>query len=146
MSQPSQRDAHRFGESDDETLRYLLTLKIILGADGVHPLEAHALTRGMQLMGVSAEIIAEVEGFDAHGKELEEYLPLGPSRSRARLLVYDAVRLACADGLYSDEEREAVARAALVLGVDTFALRALEGLVQMERVVDQMRRGLLQAE
>jgi hypothetical protein len=136
----------RFGASEEETLRYLLSLKIILGADGVHPLEAQALTRGMQLMGVPEAIIAEVEHFDAHGKELEEYLPLGASRARSRLLVYDAVRLACADGLYSDEEREAVARAALVLGVDRFALRALEGLVQMERVVDQMRRGLLQAE
>ena len=139
-------DAHRFGDSDDETLRYLLSLKIILGADGVHPLEAHALTRGMQLMGVPEGVIAEVERFEARGKDLEDYLPLSPTRARARLLMYDAVRLASADGLYSDEEREAVARAAQALGVDTFALRALEGLVQMERVVDQLRRGLLQAE
>ncbi len=139
-------DTHRFGDSDQETLRYLLSLKIILGANGVHPLEAHALTRGMQLMGVPEAVVAEVERFDAQGKELEDYLPLSPSRPRARLLIYDAVRLASADGLYSEEEREAVARAARVLGVDTVVLRALEGLVQMERVVDQMRRGLLQAE
>ena len=139
-------DAHRFGDSDEETLRYLLSLKIILGADGVHPLEAHALTRGMQLMGVPETVVAEVEQFDALGKDLADYLPLRPSRARARLLVYDAVRLASADGLYSDEEREAVANAARMLGVDTGTLRALEGLVQMERAVEQMRRGLLQAD
>ena len=80
------------------------------------------------------------------GVILEEILPQNATRSRARLLVYDAVRLSSADGLYADAEREAVARAAAALGVDTFAVRALEGLVQMERVVEQLRRGLLQPE
>jgi hypothetical protein len=142
----TQRDTARFGNSDDETLRYLLSLKIILAADGLHPLEEHALSRGMTLMGVPDDIRAAVQRFEVGGANLEEHLPRTATRGRARLLVYDAVRLASADGLYADAEREAVARAALALGVDQFAVRALEGLVQMERVVDQMRRGLLQAE
>jgi hypothetical protein len=141
-----QRDTARFGNSDDETLRYLLSLKLILAADGLHPLEEHALSRGMALMGVPDEICAAVQSFEVAGAQLEDYLPRATTRARARLLVYDAVRLASADGLYADAEREAVARAALALGVDVFAVRALEGLVQMERVVEQMRRGLLQAE
>ena len=138
------RDAQRFGDSDDETLRYLLSLKIILAADGLHPLEEHALTRGMALMGVPEPICVAVQQFEVAGAHLEDYLPRTATRSRARLLVYDAVRLASADGLYADAEREAVARAAHALGVDLFAVRALEGLVQMERVVEQLRRGLLQ--
>jgi hypothetical protein len=144
MSHP--RDTARFGHSDDETLRYLLSLKLILAADGLHPLEEHALSRGMALMGVPDDIRATVQRFEVGGAILEDYLPQSPTRGRARLLVYDAVRLASADGLYADAEREAVARAAAALGVDTFSVRALEGLVQMERVVDQLRRGLLQAE
>lgn len=140
------RDTARFGNSDDETLRYLLSLKLILAADGLHPLEEHALTRGMTLMGVPDEIRDLVLGFEVAGAQLEDYLPRAATRARARLLVYDAVRLASADGLYADAEREAVARAALALGLDLFAVRALEGLVQMERVVEQMRRGLLQPE
>ena len=142
----SQRDTARFGDSDEESLRYLISLKIILAADGLHPLEEHALSRGMVLMGVPEDIRAAVQSFEVGGAVLEEYLPRVATRSRARLLVYDAVRLASADGLYADAEREAVARAALALGVDLFAVRALEGLVQMERVVEQLRRGLLQAE
>jgi uncharacterized tellurite resistance protein B-like protein len=140
------RDAQRFGDSDDETLRYLLSLKIILAADGLHPLEEHALTRGMQLMGVPEGICVAVQQFEVQRARLEDYLPRTATRARARLLVYDAVRLASADGLYADAEREAVARAAQALGVDMFAVRALEGLVQMERVVEQLRRGLLQPE
>ncbi len=142
----SARDTQRFGDSDEETLRYLLSLKIILAADGLHPLEEHALTRGMQLMGVPEPICTAVQQFEVAGADLEAYLPRTATRSRARLLVYDAVRLASADGLYADAEREAVSRAAQALGVDLFSVRALEGLVQMERVVEQLRRGLLQPE
>jgi hypothetical protein len=142
----SQLDHARFGESEDETLRYLISLKIILAADGLHPLEDHALSRGMAVMGVPEALRAVVQRFEVRGALLEDYLPRTAHRTRARLLVYDAVRLASADGLYADAEREAVARAALALGIDVFAVRALEGLVQMERVVEQLRRGLLQAE
>src|SRR5580704_7940945 len=110
-----QRDTARFGDSDDETLRYLLSLKIILAADGLHPLEEQALTRGMALMGVPDDIRAAVQRFEVRGAQLEDYLPRTAPRGRARLLVYDAVRLASADGLYADAEREAVARAALAL-------------------------------
>jgi len=144
MSQ--QRDTARFGNSDDETLRYLISLKLILAADGLHPLEEHALSRGMTLMGVPDDIRGVVLRFEVGGAQIEDYLPRATTRARARLLVYDAVRLASADGLYADAERDAVARAAAALGVDPFAVRALEGLVQMERVVEQLRRGLLQAE
>jgi hypothetical protein len=140
------RDIARFGHSDDETLRYLVSLKLILAADGLHPLEEKALSRGMALMGVPDDIRAAVDRFEVRGAILEDVLPQNATKSRARLLVYDAVRLASADGLYADAEREAVARAAVALGVDLFAVRALEGLVQMERVVEQLRRGLLQPE
>jgi hypothetical protein len=142
----TQRDSARFGESEEETLRYLLSLKIILAADGLHPLEEHALSRGMVLMGVPDDIRSAVQRFEVGGAILEDYLPRTTSRTRARLLVYDAVRLASADGLYADAERQAVSRAALALGIDVFAVRALEGLVQLERTVEQLRRGLLQAE
>ena len=54
-------DQARFGDTDEETLRYLISLKIILGADGLHPLELHALSRGMQLMGVPENLAATVE-------------------------------------------------------------------------------------
>ncbi len=129
---------------DESTLRHLISLKIILAADGLHPKEAAALSRGMTLMGIPPALMAEIERFDIHGARLEDYLPRTLSRARARTLLYDAIRLANADQDYSSVERDAVLRAASVLGIDAFTVRAIEGLVQMERAVDQLRRSLLQ--
>jgi len=139
-------DASRFGESDEETLRYLISLKIILNADGLHPLEVHALARGMQLMGVPDHLAATVDQYDVSRQKIEDHLPRKSTRARARLLIYDAIRLSSADHEYSEPEQAAVLQAAQLLGVDTFAVRALEGLVQMERVVDKMRKSLLHGE
>jgi hypothetical protein len=139
-------DQARFGDTDEETLRYLISLKIILSADGLHPLELHALSRGMQLMGVPEKLAATVEQYDVSRQRLEDHLPKKSSRTRARLLIYDAIRLASADQEYSEPEQSAVAKAAQMLGVDVFAVRALEGLSQLERVVDKMRKSLLQGD
>jgi hypothetical protein len=139
-------DPSRFGDSDEEMLRYLISLKIILSADGSHPLELHALSLGMQLMGVPEHLSATVNEYDVSQQRLEDHLPRKCSRGRARLLIYDAVRLSSADQEYSGGEQAAVARAAHLLGVDAFAVRALEGLVQMERAVDRMRKSLLQGD
>ena len=74
----SPRDPQRFGESDDETLRYLLSLKIILAADGLHPLEEHALSRGMELMGVPEDIRAAVQRFESRGADSRTTSPAPP--------------------------------------------------------------------
>lgn len=139
-------DASRFGDTEEETLRYLISLKIILSADGLHPLEYQALSRGMRLMGVPEHMAATVEDYDVTRQRLEDHLPRKSTRARSRMLIYDAIRLASADHEYTDPEQTAVVKAAEVLGVDLFAVRALEGLVQMERVVDKMRKSLLAAE
>jgi hypothetical protein len=139
-------DPSRFGETEEETLRYLISLKIILSADGLHPLEYQALSRGMRLMGVPEPMAAMVEDYDVTRQRLEDHLPRRSTRPRSRMLIYDAIRLASADQDYTESEQAAVAKAAEVLGVDLFAVRALEGLVQMERVVDKLRKALLQAE
>jgi hypothetical protein len=139
-------DETRFGDTEEETLRYLISLKIILSADGLHPLEFQALSRGMRLMGVPEALAAVVDDYDVTRQRLEDHLPRKSTRQRSRMLIYDAIRLACADQEYSEQEAAAVAKAAEALGVDGFAVRALEGLVQMERVVEKMRKALLQAE
>jgi hypothetical protein len=139
-------DQSRFGDSEEEMLRYLISLKIILSVDGLHPLEFHALSRGMRLMGVPEHLATMVEEYDVIRQRIEDHLPRKSTKQRARMLIYDAIRMSSADQEYSEQEAAIVGRAADVLGVDQFALRALEGLVQMERAVDKMRRSLLQVE
>jgi hypothetical protein len=139
-------DPTRFGDSEEEMLRYLISLKLILSTDGLHPLEFHALARGMRLMGVPEHLATMVEEYDVLRQRIEDHLPRKLTRQRARMLVYDAIRMSSADQEYSEKEAAAVGKAAELLGMDTFALRALEGLVQMERAVDKMRRSLLQVE
>lgn len=146
LSKGKRTDRDRPDDAEEETLRYLISLKIILGADGLHPLEMHALSRGMQLMGVPEALATTVEQYDVSKERLEDHLPRRSTKAKARLLIYDAVRLSSADRDYSDPERAAVARAAELLAVDSFAVRAIEGLVQMERAVDRMRKSLLQGD
>ena len=97
-------------------------------------------------MGVPEPMAKMVEDYDVTRQRLADHLPRKSTRARSRMLLYDAIRLACADQEYSDSESTAVGKAAEALGIDSFAVRALEGLVQMERVVDKMRKALLQAE
>jgi hypothetical protein len=139
-------DQSRFGDTEEETLRYLISLKIILSADGLHPLEFQALSRGMRLMGVPEPMATMVEDYDVTRQRLEDHLPRKSTRARSRMLIYDAIRLACADQEYSDPEQASVTKAAEALGLDSFTVRALEGLVQMERVVEKLRKSLLHSE
>ncbi|MFT4738552.1 MAG: hypothetical protein ACI92W_002675, partial [Paraglaciecola sp.] len=60
-----------------------------------------------------------------------------------RLLIYDAVRMSCADDDYADEEKEKVMEAASILNLDREAVISIEALVEMERATDKMRAFIL---
>ena len=62
------------------------------------------------------------------------------------MLLYDAIRIAWADGVYHTDEEGAVHEMAAFLRVDSAMARALEGLVRMERTVARMRHALFAGE
>jgi tellurite resistance protein len=121
---------------------YFRALKLLAGADGLAPEEAAALHELMHALGAPDQVIREVAEFDHETATLTDHLPVSGDRSYARMLLYDAIHLAWADGEYSATERDAIAAAARRLHVAMPLLHALEGVVELERLAARMRADL----
>ena len=57
-------------------------------------------------------------------------------------MIYNAIRMSSADGVYAEAERETVKKAANLLGVGDDIVLTLESLVGMEKSVVNIRRAL----
>lgn len=135
----------RTPKSRTQGLNYLKALKLIIAADGeIATAEWQALQKGMQRMGVSADVVETMTQFDPASSSLEELLAdMKKGGKRARMLVRDAIELSRADGVYAAAEKAAVRRCADLLGVDAATVKALESLVEMEHAVKRLRKALL---
>lgn len=117
-------------------LAYLKSVKAIAAADGLSPPERDVLMSAMRELGVEEAIITEVEAHQSDGVDLLTLLPTGLDKREARMLLYDAVRLASADGFYSADEQRAVRSAARALGIGVSWVEAMEALVDVEWKVE----------
>lgn len=132
----------------DSWKEYGYALLAIAGSDGeVSDPELEWLTIDLaQSLSVSQEIIAAWEVFDYDDVDLKEIFDSFNASSIAdfsRLLIYDAVRMSCADDDYADEEKEKVLEAALILNLNREAVVAIEALIEMEMATDKMRSLIL---
>lgn len=93
-------------------------------------------------VGVPDDIVEKWRAFDFEQGDLEEIFfeinTMGVA-SFNKLLIYDAIRMAAADGDYSDDEREKVFEAANILKVKQENLLSIEALIEMEMALDKMR-------
>ncbi|NUP07756.1 MAG: hypothetical protein HOW73_17045 [Polyangiaceae bacterium] len=147
MALNEERVRERYGRlpgADQDVASYFKALKLIASADGSFPeAEQRALSKGMERLGVPADVRKDVEAFDPNGAALDEILPkMKGGGLRARMLVRDAVELARADGTYAAKEKSAVATAAKLVGVDGSTLRSIESLVELEHAVKHLRKAL----
>lgn len=62
--------------------------------------------------------------------------------SAAPELVYHAILMSSADGVYAEKEREKVKEAAKIMGVPDDIFLTIESLVEMEKAALNMRRAL----
>ena len=127
---------------------YGYVLLNIAGSDGeVSDEELEWLTvECAEAVGVSEEIIDKWENFEYDEDELEELFFNINSASFAnfnKLLIYDAIRMASADGDYAEDEKEQVYNAARIMKVPPEAVTAIEALVEMEQAADKLRFTLL---
>lgn len=137
----------RYGKtpsSDEEIAKYLQALKVIIGADGeVAEEEMNVLRKGMKRLGASEDLVKMIEGFNISGVKLETVLPsLTPGGKRARYLLKDAIEIARADGTYAQGEKDAVAKAADLLGVSQETRKAIESLVELEHASKHLRKAI----
>ncbi|MFT6866391.1 MAG: putative tellurite resistance protein B-like protein [Cyclobacteriaceae bacterium] len=123
---------------------YGYTLLTIAGADGiVSDPELEWLTVDLaKHVGIPNEIISDWEEFDYDDADLEEIFSTFNNSTLAsfnKLLIYDAIRMASADGEYALEEKEQVMEAARIMNVSMDAVVAIEALVDLEHAADKLR-------
>jgi uncharacterized tellurite resistance protein B-like protein len=127
---------------------YGYALLTIAGSDGeVSDPELEWLTIDLaRVLDIPQEIIVAWEQFDYDEANLREIFDSFNATSIAdfsRLLIYDAVRMSCADDDYADEEKEKVMEAAQILGLNREAVISIEALIEMEMATDKMRSLIL---
>ncbi len=130
----------------ERALRYLKGLKYIIGADGeIADEEWDALVRWMNRHKVPQELLKAISDFDITTvTSLKDILPnYQQDSARARSLIRDAIEIARADGVFAQEENDAVRFAAEILGVSNETVASLEALVEMEGAVEKLRWALL---
>ncbi|WP_281616450.1 hypothetical protein [Flammeovirga sp. SubArs3] len=132
-------------------LDYVKALLAIAGADGeVSDEEMDWVFQDfLNIVGASEEQVEEVRSFDFKNVDLAELLSsldIDVPMNYKRTLVYDAVMMARADMVYAKEEKEAVAKAAELLGVPFFIAKTIEGLVNTEKSLEMIRKSLFELE
>ena len=127
---------------------YGYALLTIAGADGdVSDPELEWLTiECANAEGISEDVIAAWEEFDYDMADLEEIFHSFNSKSFGnfnKILIYDAIRMASADGDYAQDEKDTVYQAARLLKVGTETVMAIEALVELEQAADKLRLTIL---
>ena len=127
---------------------YGYALLTIAGSDGdVSDPELEWLTvECAKAVGVPEDIIADWEEYDFEEGDLEEIFFSFNTKSFAnfnKLLIYDAIRMSCADLDYAQDERELVYQAAQILKVPVDTVTAIEALVELEQAASKLRMTIL---
>ncbi|NEP36880.1 MULTISPECIES: hypothetical protein [unclassified Moorena] len=130
-------------------VNYGYALLAIAGGDGeVSDPEMEWLINHQTRFGAPEEVVGLYQSFDYKNANLQELLPDikkvdVETLSVANELVYHAIKMSSADGVYADAERAKVKEAAKILGVADDIVLTLESLVEMERTVVKMRKALI---
>lgn len=127
---------------------YGFALLTIAGADGeVSDPELEWLTiECAEALNVEEEVVAEWEEFDFESADLVEIFHSFNTKSFGnfnKLLIYDAIRMASADGEYAPEEKETVHQTAKILKVSNETVLAIEALVDLEHAANKLRLTIL---
>lgn len=120
-------------------------LKIVLAADGkVNGAELNTYLETCRRFGAPDDMLDELRDFDPSCTSLEAcFEGIDPDSIPARSLLYDAIRIAKADGSYDRAEREAVTKAAKLLRLDDAWVEHITALVDAEEALHRMRVAML---
>lgn len=133
--------------SVESMTNYGYVLLAIAGADGeVSPQELEWLIKHQSQFGAPEEVIENYKSFDYKNADIKELLANitvdVDTWSAAPELVYHAILMSSADGVYAEKEREKVKEAAKIMGVPDDIFLTIESLVEMEKAALNMRRAL----
>ena len=153
--QPTQYAQHRYNLTKpidfDVAVNYGGALMAIAGADGTLAEQEFQWYVSEQelLLANPEEYIEALRKFDWKNANIEELLggirydfPLNFRRT----MLYQAIKMSRADGIYQEKEKAAVAKAAEILGIDRSTAVSLESLTEMEDATERLRLALLETE
>jgi uncharacterized tellurite resistance protein B-like protein len=120
-------------------------LKVLLAADGkIHPAELNMYLETCRRYGATESMVRELQAFDPHGVTFEDcFAGVDSLLIPTRALLYDVIRISKADEDYAVEEREAVNKAAHLLGVEEDWVEKITALVDAENSLAMLRLRLL---
>ena len=126
----------------ERALRLAKAIKLIIAADGeVSEGELSAFADLATMFGAT-ELISQQVAFDPRSTTLKDCLQGLDNDALARRMIYDAIKISSVVG-YAAQEREAVSRAAQIMGIDGATVTLIEGLVEAERGLAGIRTKLL---
>ncbi|NET57606.1 MAG: hypothetical protein F6K47_16030 [Symploca sp. SIO2E6] len=131
----------------DMGVKYSRVLLAIAGADGeLADDELQWYIDEVTLMGSPQEYIDAIRNIDWKNVDIKEELsgvvfdfPLNVKRS----LLYQAIKMSRADGVFHEKEKAAVAGTAEVLGVEKNVMESLKCVIEMEDSAEQLLRLIL---
>jgi hypothetical protein len=127
----------------ERALRLGKAVKLIIAADGqVSEGELSAFADLATMFGGTEELFSQLVAFDPRSTTLKDCLQGLDNDALARRMIYDAIKISSVDG-YAAQEREAVSRAAQIMGIDGATVTLIEGLVEAERGLASIRAKLL---
>lgn len=135
--------------NDAVWLNYAKALMAISGADGVvSEAELNWLKYDfLAIVDAEKQFEDEVLNFDYHHADLQALLngiTFDLPIQHTSALLYDAIRMSRADNVYAPLEREAVERAAKMLGLPAYKAKTIEGLVSTDLSLDATRRSVFE--
>ena len=129
----------------ERALRIGKAIKLIIAADGeVSEGELSAFADLATMFGAidAPELFSQFVAFDPRSTTLKDCLQGLDNDALSRRMIYDAIKISSVDG-YAAKEREAVSRAAQIMGIDGATVTLIEGLVEAERGLASIRAKLL---
>lgn len=134
------------GHDPEVQLRLAKAIMIIAAGDGeLSPPEWEALVGGFRAVQMPDSMLEELARFDPTDANLEDYLEgdFKHLEAPARVMLYTAIWISRADGVYAEGERAMAAKAAKILGIDDDMLAALESHAEIEAATSAARAALL---
>lgn len=126
----------------ERALRLGKAIKLIIAADGELSEGELSAFADLATMFGATEQFSQLVAFDPRSTTLKDCLQGLDNDALARRMIYDAIKISSVDG-YAAQEREAVSRAAQIMGIDGATVTLIEGLVEAERGLASIRAKLL---
>ena len=135
----------------DVAKNYIRAVVAIATADGeLAQRELDWFVEEQHLLGLPSDLIEEnILKFDLNNAEIEELfggIHYDFLLNFRRCMLYQAIKMSRADGVYHDKEKAAVTRAAKILGIERSVVVSLESLVEIEESADRLRQAIFETD